>query len=138
LDQESRVPEQRVSMLEGIPLFSELPGSDLATLAIRMRQRSVPAGEEILEEGTQGDVFYVIERGEVAVMRGGESIATLGDGDYFGEIALTRDVPRVASVTATAETDLLSLGREDFLGTVAGNPQGAVTVEAVVQERLGE
>lgn len=138
LDLRYRVPEDRLEMLKQIPFLSALPGCDLATLAIRMHSRKVSAGEQILKEGTPGETFFIIESGEVMVTRDRREVATLHEGDYFGEIALTRDVPRVASVRAMADTKLLSLERQDFIGTVVGNPQGAAAVEAVVRDRLDE
>lgn len=136
LDAQTKAPEQRLYLLENIPLFAGLPPSDLATLAVRMDVRQVEAGETILTEGEPGDAFYVIQSGEVEVIRGGIRVAMLLDGDYFGEISLSRDVPRIASVVAVVGTELLVLSRSDFIGTVAGNPSGAAAVEAIVGQRL--
>lgn len=136
LDRQTRVPQERLSLLEAIPLFASMNPSDLAILAVRMEVRDAGPGETILREGEPGDAFYVIESGEVEVIRGESHLADLSDGDYFGEIALTRDVPRVASVKAVSGTRLLVIGRSDFIGTVVGNPLGAQAVEAVVSDRL--
>jgi CRP-like cAMP-binding protein len=64
--------------------------------------------------------------------------STSGRGDYFGEIALLRDVPRTATVTATVDSQLFALQREDFIAAVTGHSAAHAAGEAVVDERLGE
>ena len=80
----------------------------------------------------------MIEDGEVEVSRDGRPVATLGRGDYFGEIALLRHVPRTATVVAKTPATLLSLEREAFLEEVTGHPVVRKTVDVTVQERLNE
>jgi NADH dehydrogenase len=75
-------------------------------------------GEAIVSEGELGDRFYIIEKGQVEVVRRGAGeaarLATLGAGEYFGEVALLRDVARTATVRAVEPTDVVSIGRGDF------------------------
>ncbi len=76
----------------------------------------------IIREGDPGETFYIVESGAVEVSRGGQPIRTLGAaGDGFGEIALLRDIPRTATVTAITDTVLLTLGRREFLAAVTGH-----------------
>jgi CRP-like cAMP-binding protein len=58
-------------------------------------------------------------------------------GDYFGEIALLRDVPRTATVVAVTELELLSVEREAFIGAVTGQPESAEAAHSVIASRLG-
>jgi len=99
---------------------------------------AVAEGDVVIREGEPGDRFYVIEQGEVRVTRGGADLATLGPGDFFGEIALLRDVPRTATVVAGEPATLRALDREHFLAAVTGSPAGAVALATEMDRRLGE
>ena len=96
------------------------------------------AGETVIKEGSGGASFYVIENGEADVTIKGDHRATLTAGDYFGEIALLRDVPRTATVTATTATRLFTLERADFLAAVTGHVLAEAAAEDVVGARLAE
>ncbi|HEX6506969.1 MAG TPA: cyclic nucleotide-binding domain-containing protein, partial [Chloroflexota bacterium] len=100
--------------LRSVPLLAELPRSLLDELAPRFDAVTFPAGAAIIQEGEPGDRFYVIRDGEVVVSIGGHVIRTLGPAAYFGEVALLRDVPRTASVSASSEAQLYSLDRAGF------------------------
>jgi CRP-like cAMP-binding protein len=78
----------------------------------------------------------VIVKGEVEVQSNGQP-GVLHAGDSFGEIALLRDVPRTATVTALSDADLLAIERDIFLAAVTGYPESAAAAHAVVAERLG-
>jgi CRP-like cAMP-binding protein len=85
-----------------------------------------------------GDRFYIIERGMVTVSKNGRRVATLEGGDFFGEIALLREIPRTATVTARKDTRLYALERHDFLEAVTGHPQSAEAADAVTRARLAD
>jgi CRP-like cAMP-binding protein len=97
-----------VEVLQRVRLFADLDRREVEEIAREFKPRSFPQGEVIIREGTGGAAFYVIESGEVTVTIGGDFRATLGPGDYFGEIALLDEGARIASVTAT--TDLITYG----------------------------
>jgi ATP-binding cassette subfamily B protein len=105
-----------VTELSRIGLFQELPGEVLTKLAHNMRRADVEPGNPIVLEGEEGDHFYVILRGLVAVSHPGGLAPRrmLRPGDYFGEVALAMDVPRTASVTALVPTTLASCDRATF------------------------
>jgi ATP-binding cassette, subfamily B, bacterial len=101
--------------LQRIGLLAELPGETLVRLAQRMRREQVPAGSAVLDEGDDGDRFYVVLTGMFTVSQvsmGPRSV--LRPGDYFGEVALTMDVPRTASVRALTQATVASCDRETF------------------------
>ena len=79
----------------------------------------------------------MVESGKLRVTVDGTATGELGPGDSFGEIALLRDVPRTATVTAETDSQLLALGREEFLDAVTGHPPSARAADAVVGARLG-
>jgi ATP-binding cassette, subfamily B, bacterial len=105
-----------VTELSRIGLFQELPGELLTKLAQNMKRADVTPGSPIVLEGDEGDHFYVILRGLVAVSHQGSlgPRRMLRPGDYFGEVALAMDVPRTASVTALVPTTLASCDKKTF------------------------
>jgi ATP-binding cassette, subfamily B, bacterial len=105
-----------VTELSRIGLFQELPGELLTKLAHNMKRADVAPGSPIVLEGEEGDHFYVILRGLVAVSHQGGlgPRRMLRPGDYFGEVALAMDVPRTASVTALVPTTLASCDKQTF------------------------
>jgi ATP-binding cassette, subfamily B, bacterial len=104
-----------VTELQRIGLLASLPGQTIAELADRMRREQVPAGHAVVEEGDDGERFYVVLTGMFAV-----SQASLGarrvlrPGDYFGEVALTMDIPRTASVRALTPAVVASCDQATF------------------------
>jgi CRP-like cAMP-binding protein len=72
----------------------------------------------------------------MAVTADGKPVATLGPGDYAGEIALLRDVPRTATVTAVTDIDVFALSREDFLSAVSAHVASREAAEAAMGTRL--
>jgi CRP-like cAMP-binding protein len=79
----------------------------------------------------------VVEEGGLDVVIDGKQVRILGPGDYFGEIALLRDVPRTATVSALTPAKLLFLDRASFLATVTGNSSSARAANAIVGGHLG-
>ena len=98
-----------------IPLLAELPGETLTILAGKMRREKVEAGKRIVQEGEDGDRFYVVLSGMLSVSQ--ESMGArrvLRPGDYFGEVALAMDMPRTATVSALTPATVASCDRETF------------------------
>jgi hypothetical protein len=137
VDASVAVPERQLQLLQSIALFSPLPPTTLERLAAQLSPVAAAPGTELVREGDDGDLFYVIAAGEVEVSRVGKHVRELGPGDYFGEIALLRDVPRGATCTATTQAELFALGRERFVSAVTGNRRCAVEIESVIDDRLG-
>ena len=125
-----------LALLRSLALFRPLPPATLDQLASALIAVSATDGEEIIRQGDSGDRFYVIAKGEVAVTSDGQHVSTLGKGDYFGEIALLRDVPRTATVTAKGDVELYALERDEFLGAVTGHAESVEAADAVIANRL--
>jgi MFS family permease len=139
LDRRAVLPDlARVALLRAIPLFQPLSQPAFELLVNRLVPLEAAGGDVLIREGDAGDRFYVIESGEAVVTVGGRELARLGPGDHFGEIALLRDVPRTASVTAAGAVRSLALEREDFLAAVTGSRPSAEAAHALVDRRLAE
>jgi CRP-like cAMP-binding protein len=98
-----------------IPLLAELPGETLAKLAARMKREQVAAGALVVQEGDDGERFYVVLSGMLSVHQ--QSMGArrvLRPGDYFGEVALAMDVPRTATVRALTPATVASCDRQTF------------------------
>jgi len=138
VDVGARVPSDDLALLGRTSLFGPLPAAALERLA----RNSVPVvaapGTTIMREGDVGDRVYVIASGEAEVSAGGSHVATLGAGAYVGEIALLRDVPRTATVTATTDIRLLSLERDVFLRTMTGHEPSHTAAHSAAEDRLRE
>ncbi|HEX2293653.1 MAG TPA: cyclic nucleotide-binding domain-containing protein [Gaiellaceae bacterium] len=104
-----------VTELSRIGLLAELPGETLTKLAGRMRREEVGPGQPVLVEGENGDRFYVILNGLFSVTQAERGLRRiLKPGDYFGEVALTMDMPRTASVSPMTKATVASCDRETF------------------------
>lgn len=137
IDREAEAPDfEWLALIRRIPIFAPLPAPAIERLMLHFAELDVEAGTVLIREGEAGDRFYVIVEGEAVVTRGGEHVVDRGPGDYMGEIALLRDVPRTASVTATTPLRLLALDRDPFLEAVTGHPQTRELAESVADERM--
>jgi hypothetical protein len=137
LDREVAAAPGSLALLGAIPILRPLAPAILEQLAHEARPLHVAPAVEVIRQGDAGDRFYVITAGEADVLIDGERRQTLRAGDYFGEIALLRDVPRTATVVARSELDLLTIERDAFLSAVTGHPESAAAAHAVVATRLG-
>lgn len=136
IDAAAPAPEKQLMLLRQMPLFGPLPIVTLEQLASSLVPMHVPAGEVVIRQGEAGDRFYVIENGELEVSVDGRPVRTMGPGDHFGEIALLRDVPRTATVTARTSADLYALDRDEFIAAVTGHAPSARAADAVISQRL--
>ena len=129
-------------LLQQTPLFAELSDADLETLATSTRVETFKPGQVILREGRVGAAFYVLLSGKVEVIKGIAApepsvIATLGAGDFFGEIAVMEHVSRTASVKAVVETRCLVIRRLGLDCYIERYPKMAATVESALAARFG-
>ena len=136
LDAATVVPVDQVELLRGIPIFAPLPPPQLERLAQALVEVRVEPGAAVFEEGDRGDRFYVIADGRAAVEIEGKRVGTLEPGDFFGEIALLRDVPRTATVRAITPLRLYALDRDTFVTTVTGHQASAEAAGSIVAARL--
>ena len=107
-------------------VFAELSPATLTAISEKMWGKEVPAGEEVIRQGEEGDKFYLIRKGTVEVTVDGDEgsriLAQLGPGEIFGEQALLTDEPRNATVVAKEDLQLYVLGKADFKAAVDASP----------------
>jgi MFS family permease len=136
VDAEAVIAEEPLELLRRIEIFAELPEPVLERLAVGATAVSTELGQVVVARGEVGTHFYVIAAGRVAVELEDGSTRTLGPGEFFGEIALLRDVPRTATVRALERLRLFAIARDDFLGAVTGHAPTRAAAEYVVTSRL--
>jgi MFS family permease len=128
-------PAPEFALVQRVPMFQPLSIAAKERVAENLLLQSVRAGDVVIRAGERGDSFYIVGTGTLEIV--GEGLrATADEGDYFGEIALLRDVPRTATVTALADSDLYVLQRADFLAAVTGHQAARAAGHTVVEERL--
>jgi MFS family permease len=136
LDAEARVAAEPLALLRSIAMFAPLPPPVLERLASAAALVTVSAGDVVFVRGDTGDRFYAIESGRAAVELEDGEARELGAGDFFGEIALLRDVPRTATVRALDDLRLYALERDDFIAAVTGHAPSREAADSVVAARL--
>ena len=116
-------------------MFQPLSIAAKERVAGNLLLQSVQGGDVVIRAGDRGDSFYIVGSGSLEITS--EGLHVVADaGDYFGEIALLRDVPRTATVTALADSDLYVLQRSDFLAAVTGHEAAHAAGHTVVEDRL--
>lgn len=132
----TRDPMDLVFLLKGVPLLSDLSGEQLLPVAEIVQHVHIEAGDLVFSEGQPGNHLYVILEGLVDVQRGPEHLATLGTKECFGEMALLDQAPRMASVRASTDVELLAIARDDFQDLLDMHPALARGIIRVLTQRL--
>lgn len=134
----------RVSSLKNTELFRALEISDLEKLSSKLKERVYPPNTAIVREGASGDAMFIIKNGQVEVKKREQNlgidmtIATLGSGACFGEMALLTGKPRTATVLAIAATELFVLEKKDFDALLFEHPNISISLNKIVAERIEE
>jgi CRP-like cAMP-binding protein len=136
LDRDARAPDpEALALLRHIPIFSPMAATSIERILGELIRLDATAGQVLIQQGEPGDRFYVVAEGRAQVIRDGAVIAERGPGDHFGEIALLRDVPRTATITALTPMRLIAIERDRFLEAVTGHTQSHAHAQAVAAER---
>jgi hypothetical protein len=121
-------------------VLSDLPPGDVGAIVGRLTQNRVEAGSVIGRQGAPADKFLIVVEGEVDVTRAGdgepERVMRLGPGDFFGEVAILQDTPRTATLTAAADTTILTMERDEFRNVVAQSLGAPADFDRILRERL--
>jgi CRP/FNR family cyclic AMP-dependent transcriptional regulator len=121
--------------LKSIPLFEEVGDEELGQIAPFAQEVLVDEGKVLVREGDFSYEFMAIEEGQAEVTRGGEHVADLDPGDFFGEIGLLEKTLRTATVTAKTPMRLITLTGWDLRRVERTAPQAIERVRSVLEER---
>lgn len=132
-------PTDFIEQLAAVPLFAPLSTEEVTRLAEGAELHSYTSGESVIRAGDEGSSMFVIHRGMVEVKASdapnARTIATLKQGDFFGEMALLGGEPRTASVVARDETEVMEIGYEVMRGVLTSNPALVESLSMVIAER---
>lgn len=132
------INQDTIILLKQVPLFSRLSDRGLRAILKSAADKEFKAGTKIVSEGDTGVGFYLILSGGAEVRRGGERLAKLGKGSFFGEMSLLDGAPRSADVIATEDTRCLVLSPWAMKGLIAGYPEVALGMLEELARRLRE
>jgi CRP-like cAMP-binding protein len=130
--------KEKQEKLAAVPLFSDLSKKDLGRILENSKEITHDAGHVVVTEGHEGAGFHLILSGKASVERGGRRVATLGPGEYFGEMALLDGGRRTASVIADTPLEVLYISQWGFKPLVRDNPQMAWKIVVHLTKRLRE
>jgi MFS family permease len=136
VDRQLPPPRPEAELLRTVAVFAPLPLVVIEELALAAESHRYGDGEVVTHEGDAGDRFFVVTAGAATCTVAGTPRPELRPGDGFGEIALLRNLPRTATVTATGDLQVLSLTRDRFLAAVSGNQLSAEQAESLARQRL--
>jgi type IV pilus assembly protein PilB len=134
----------RISSLKNTELFKALENEDLEKLSAKLKERVYPLNTAIVREGALGDAMFIIKNGKVEVRKKEQTlgvdltIATLGGGACFGEMALLTGKPRSATVMAVSATEVFVLEKRDFDLLLMEHPTMSLALNKIVAERIEE
>lgn len=128
--------EERLELLERVPLFADVPREVLAKIAEIAEESDVPAASVLTHEGRHEGYFFIVVSGSVRIERGGRIINTLGPGEFFGSIALVDAGPRTATATSETPSRLLSITNEQFRTLLDESPDLRTAIEAAAEHNL--
>jgi CRP/FNR family cyclic AMP-dependent transcriptional regulator len=128
--------DEKVRLLSDVPLFSSCAKHELRRIAALVDEVDAPKGKTLVREGDQGAEFFVVVAGSATVTRRGRSVATVGPGSFFGELALLDQGPRAATVTADTYMQLLVLSSRAFSAILYDMPSVSRGILRGMAERL--
>jgi CRP/FNR family transcriptional regulator, cyclic AMP receptor protein len=126
----------KIDLIKGVPLFASASKQELAEIAGIADEIDLPEGKVLIKEGDTGREFFVLIEGTAEVARGGRKVASIGPGDFFGEIALIAKTPRNATITTTSPIRTLVITDRAFRQLLDHAPQIQIGVLTALAERL--
>jgi len=136
--QNAEIVRDRRAAIDAVDFLRPLSSEAKDTLARRAHRKLFGAGETIIRVGDKGREFYLVRRGSVAVRVGDRDVATLGAGDFFGELALLTGKERHANVLAREETEVIEIDDKMFQDVLEREPRIAEEISKIVALRQAE
>jgi len=130
------MPDNAADLLSSLTLFADLGGPQLEAISHIFEETTFAPGQRILRQGITGSNFYVVVDGEASVKIDGEDRASIGRGDFFGEMSLLLGTPPSADVTARTPLRCLVLAGPDLPGFLAGHPTVMYRMLVAMARRL--
>jgi CRP-like cAMP-binding protein len=130
------IPSEVIQHFQSVPLFSAVSKKGIRSIVSAATEVDVGAGRVLVQEGDYDRDLFVILRGEATVTQRGRKLATLGPGDFFGELALLERSPRTATVRAATDMRVMVLGRREVLDIVEREPPLARRMLEVLASRV--
>jgi CRP-like cAMP-binding protein len=126
----------KIDLIKRVPLFASASKAELEEIASIADEIDLPEGKVVIKEGDTGREFIVLIEGTADVERGGRKLASLGPGDFAGEIALIAKLPRTATITTTSPVRALVITDRAFRHLLEHSPQIQIGVLNALAERL--
>ena len=126
----------KIDLIKRVPLFSSASKQELAEIASIADEIDLPDGKVLIREGDTGREFFVLIEGTADVERGGKKVASIGAGDFFGEIALISKAPRSATIVTTSPVRALVITDRAFRQLLDESPDIQIGVLLALAERL--
>ncbi len=126
----------KIDLIKRVPLFASASKAELEEIASIADEIDLPEGKAVIKEGEAGREFLVLIEGTAIVERGGRKLASLGPGDFCGEIALIAKLPRTATITTTSPVRALVITDRAFRQLLDHSPQIQIGVLNALAERL--
>jgi len=130
--------DRKLEHLANVRMFSALSKKELNMVSKAADVVTVKAGTDVVTEGTTGHEFFLILDGQASVRRGGRKVATLGPGDYFGELALLDRCPRSATIVAETPLEVAVIGQREFMAVLDQVPPVSHKLLVTMAHRLRE
>jgi CRP-like cAMP-binding protein len=130
--------DAKVELISRVPLFEHCSKRELAAIAAIADQVELPEGRVLVKEGELGREFFVLVDGTVEVRKGAQQLAMLRAGDFFGEIALVSNSPRMATVETVSRVRALVVSSRDFWTLLDESPRTQRKILQAVGDRLAQ
>ena len=130
--------DAKLELLRQVPLFAGCSKRELGEISTLADELAFPAGTTLIEEGRLGHEFFVLVDGEVDVRRKGRKVGRLGDGAFFGEMALVSSLPRNATVTTATPVRVLVVHEQAFRRLLHASPSIQLKVLRTLADRAAE